>query len=75
MAVSGVIDPVRGPVQFVARVPEVGTAPGCGLARLGSDSLLAALLTLLGGTEAEETSAALPGDGHRHPLRWGRIGW
>ncbi len=35
------IDPVRGPVQFVVRVLEVGTAPVRGLARLGSDSLLA----------------------------------
>ena len=61
MAVSGVIDPVQGPAQFVVRVLEVGTAPVRGLARLGSDSLLAALLALLGGAEAEETADALSG--------------
>jgi len=43
-------------------VLEVGTAPVRGLARLGSDSVLAALLALLGGSEPEETSDALPGD-------------
>jgi len=61
MAVSGVIDPVQGPAQFVVRVLEVGTAPVRGLARLGSDSLLAALLALLGGGDQEETSDVLPG--------------
>ena len=54
------MDPVRGSAQFVVRVFEVGTAPVRGLARLGSDSLLAALLALLGGTEHEETPDVLP---------------
>lgn len=55
------IDPVRGPAQFVVRVLEVGTAPVRGLARLGSDSLLAAVLALLGGSTPEEASDVLAG--------------
>ncbi len=55
------IDPVRGPVQFVVRGLEVGTAPVRGLARLGSDSLLAAVLALLGASEPEEAFDALAG--------------
>jgi len=77
-----VIDPVRGPVQFVVRVLEVGTAPVRGLARLGSDSLLAAVLALLGGSEPEEASDALAGaadepEDHEPPpaevITWGLL--
>ena len=55
------VDPVRGSAQFVVRVLEVGTAPVRELARLGGDSLLAALLALLGGPEGEEESTEQPG--------------
>ncbi len=48
-------------VQFVVRVLEVGTAPVRELARLGSDSLLAAVLARLGGSEPEEASDAPAG--------------
>ncbi len=55
------IDPVRGPVQFVVRVLEVGAAPVRGLVRLGGDSLFAAVLALLGGSEPDQASDALAG--------------
>ena len=56
-----VIDPMRDAAQFVLRVLEVGAAPVRGLARLGSDSLPAALLAVLGGADPGEVSEALPG--------------
>ena len=62
------MNPVRGSAQFVVRVLEVGTAPVRGLARLGSDSLLAALLVLSGGAAQQEPDA-LPGAAYdyHHP--------
>ncbi len=56
------IDPVRGAVQLVTRALDVGTAPVRELARLGSDSLLAALLALLRDTDPEPDAAAEPPD-------------
>ena len=43
------VDPVRGSANFVARVVELGSAGVTELARIGGNSLLAALLALLGG--------------------------
>lgn len=48
------MDPVRGSAEFVVRVPETGAAPVRGLARLGSDSLLTALLALLGHVDRKD---------------------
>lgn len=56
-----VIDPVRGPARFAVRVLDVGTAPVRGLARLGSDSLLAALLALLGVAHPKRPPTCLRG--------------
>lgn len=57
-------DPVRGSVGFVVRVLELGTAPVRELTRLGSNSLLTALLAALGGPgrdEEDDELAAGPG--------------
>ena len=45
------VDPVRGSANFVARVVELGSAGVGELARIGGNSLLAALLALLGRSE------------------------
>lgn len=47
------VDPVRGSANFVARVVEFGSAGVTELARIGGNSLLAALLALLGGRTDE----------------------
>ncbi|HNM85981.1 MAG TPA: adenylate cyclase regulatory domain-containing protein [Mycobacterium sp.] len=48
------VDPVRGSANFVARVVELGSAGVTELARIGGNSLLAALLALLGGRTDQE---------------------
>lgn len=49
-----VVDPVRVSAQVMLRALEASTAPVRGLARLGSDSLLAALLAVLGVADRDE---------------------
>ncbi len=49
-----VVDPVRVSAQLVVRALEASTAPVRELARLGSDSLLTALLAVLGGADRNE---------------------
>jgi len=56
---AGARDPVRGSVQFVARVLDFGTAPVRELAGLAGDSLLAALLAVLGASGRDEEPAEL----------------
>ena len=52
------VDPVRGSANFVARVVELGSAGVTELARIGGNSLLAALLALLGGRTDEGSRGA-----------------
>ena len=52
------VDPVRGSANFVARVVELGSAGVTELARIGGNSLLAALLALLGGRTEEGSRGA-----------------
>ena len=54
------VDPVRGSAHLVARVVELGAAGVNELARLGSNSLLAALLARLGKTDQEAAPDVLP---------------
>ena len=54
------VDPVRGPANFVARVVEFGVAGVNEIARLGSEFLLAALLARLGKTDQDSPSDGLP---------------
>ncbi len=49
------MDPVRGSANFVARVVEFGSAGVTELARIGGNSLLAALLALLGGRTEQDS--------------------
>lgn len=49
------VDPVRGSANFVARVVEFGSAGVSELARIGGNSLLAALLALLGGRTEQDS--------------------
>jgi len=49
-----VVDSVRVSAQLALRALEAGTAPVRGLARWGSDSLLAALLAVLGEADRDE---------------------
>jgi len=56
-----VVDPVRVSAQLVVRALEAGTAPVRELARLGSDSLLTALLAVLGGADRDEQQREPPG--------------
>jgi len=58
-----VVDPVRVSAQLVVRALEAGTAPVRELARLGSDSLLTALLAVLGGADRDEEQQEPPGAG------------
>ncbi len=55
------VDPVRVSAQLVVRALEAGTAPVRELARLGSDSLLTALLAVLGGADRDEEQQEPPG--------------
>ena len=55
------VDPVRVSADFVARIVELGTAGLNELTRLGSNSLLAALLARLGLLSASDAELA-PGD-------------
>jgi len=48
-------DAVRASVQLVGRVVEVSTAPARGLARFGSNTVLAAVLAVLGGLPGEQS--------------------
>lgn len=52
------VDPVRASADFVARIVELGTAGVNELARLGSNSLLAALLARLGLLSASDVELA-----------------
>jgi adenylate cyclase len=54
------VDPVRGSANLVARVVELGAAGVNELARLGSHSLLAALLARLGKTDQADALDVLP---------------
>jgi len=56
-----VVDPVRVSAQLVVRALEAGTAPVRELARLGSDSLLTALLAVLGGADRDQEQQEPPG--------------
>ncbi len=55
-----VVDSVRVSAQVVLRALEAGTAPVRGLARWGSDSLLAALLAVLGDSDRDEDQPQSP---------------
>jgi len=57
-----VVDPVRVSADFVARIVELGAAGVNELARLGSNSLLAALLARLGLLNATEVELAPEGE-------------
>lgn len=54
------MDPVRGPVSLLARVVEVGMSGVNGIARVGGDILLAALLARLGKADQDDASASPP---------------
>lgn len=56
-----VVDPVWVSAQLVVRALEAGTAPVRELARLASDSLLTALLAVLGGADRDEEQQEPPG--------------
>ena len=56
-----VVDPVRVSAQLVVRALEAGAAPVRELARLGSDSLLTALLAVLGGADRDQEQQEPPG--------------
>lgn len=61
-------DPLRAPVDFVARVVELGLAGVNGLARVGSDILLATLLARLGWTNENDTPELSASDGDGDPI-------
>lgn len=54
------VDPLRGPAEFVSRVVELGVAGVNEIVRLGNELLLATLLARLGNVDDASTAGALP---------------